>query len=145
MVCSLYVCNDNAKKLDKTLTDETLKEILFLDKQDIEFVTLRLKGLNETSNYCKLELNEKNRYYFIQARRILNNGLYELDLVQDVLMTFNAEIKSANGLLLESDLTKNDSNVTYQKEKNEVVSVHELNNPFTSKTDILVTAYGGSQ
>ena len=66
-----------------TLVD-TLNFSLKLDNSILEPVLI-LKNYSD-GNYCYIK--ELNRYYYIRDIKLLNGGLYQLQLDVDVLMTY---------------------------------------------------------
>ena len=53
-----------------------------------------------TANYCYI--SEFSRYYFITDVRSTNNGLWEISLHVDVLMSWETEIRAQSGIIARS-------------------------------------------
>ena len=100
MKLKIYNNKSNNNVLNKKIT--LVKELDFTLKSDNSIMQpiLVLKNYVE-GNYCYID--EFHRYYYINDVRLLNGGLYELQLDVDVLMTYkdeiiNAEWYSVNGV-----------------------------------------------
>ena len=100
MKLKIYNNKSNNNVLNKKIT--LVKELDFTLKSDNSIMQPILVLKNYTSgNYCYID--EFHRYYYINDVRLLNGGLYELQLDVDVLMTYkdeiiNAEWYSVNGV-----------------------------------------------
>ena len=100
MKLKIYNNNSNTNVLNKNITP--VNELDFTLKSDNSIMQPILVLKNYTSgNYCYID--EFNRFYYINDVRLLNGGLYELQLDVDVLMTYkdkiiNAEWYSVNGV-----------------------------------------------
>ena len=89
MKLKIYNNNSNNNVINKNIT--LVNEIDFNLKVDNSILQpiLILKNY-KGGNYCYID--EFKRYYFINDVRLLNGGLYELNLNVDVLMTYKNEI-----------------------------------------------------
>lgn len=63
---------------------------------------------NDFPNYNYCYITEFNRYYYIADIISVRNGLWELSLSVDVLMTYNAGILKLNGFIERSQSLHND-------------------------------------
>ena len=89
MELQIYNNNSNTNVINKNITlVETLNFNLKADNSILQPI-LVLKNYS-SGNYCFIK--EFNRYYYINDIRVLNGGLYQLQLDVDVLMTYKKEI-----------------------------------------------------
>ena len=89
MKLEIYNNNSNNNVINKNIT--LVNEIYFNLKSDNSILQPILILKNYIGgNYCYIDKFE--RYYFINDVRLLNGGLYELQLNIDVLMTYKNEI-----------------------------------------------------
>lgn len=89
MKLKIYNNNSNTNVINKNIT--LINELDFNLKSDNSILQPILILKNYVGgNYCYIE--EFKRYYFINDVRLLSNGLYELHLNVDVLMTYKNEI-----------------------------------------------------
>jgi len=90
----LYKTTAENNRLNKTLTDAislsgTLREECNITAPDILIETSTNIAMY---NYCYIETF--GRYYFIKNITSVRNGLWRISLKCDVLMTYNAQIKT---------------------------------------------------
>lgn len=89
MKLEIYNNNSNNNVINKNIT--LVNEIYFNLKSDNSILQPILILKNYIGgNYCYID--KFKRYYFINDVRLLNGGLYELQLNVDVLMTYKDEI-----------------------------------------------------
>lgn len=89
MELQIYNNNSNTNVINKKITlIDTLVFNLKADNSILQPI-LVLKNYN-AGNYCFIK--EFNRYYYINDIRVLNGGIYQLQLDVDVLMTYKNEI-----------------------------------------------------
>lgn len=89
MKLEIYNNNSNSNVINKDIT--LINELDFNLKADNSILQPILILKNYIGgNYCYVD--EFERYYFINDVRLLNGGLYELQLNVDVLMTYKEEI-----------------------------------------------------
>lgn len=54
----------------------------------------------DSTNYIKINnINGRNRYYFVTSRERQNGGILKVNLHEDVLMTFNDEIRKLSAVI----------------------------------------------
>ena len=89
MELKIYNNNTNTNVLNKKITlVDTLEFNLKADTSILQPILILKKY--STGNYCFIK--EFKRYYYITDIRVLNGGLYQLQLDVDVLMTYKTEI-----------------------------------------------------
>lgn len=136
-----YTVADNDNVLEKTLESALVKNVLFLNSNNILTPTVRLLINNITEflkrNYCFIETLQ--RYYFIDSVTIERGGIATLELSIDVLMTYKDDILRAS-----AEIVKSDSGVFAQmnyQEKNEVsILKYTGSHVFNGKSLVLVSA-----
>lgn len=136
-----YTVADNDNVLEKTLESALVKNVLFLNSNNILTPTVRLLINNITEflkrNYCFIETLQ--RYYFIDSVTIERGGIATLELSIDVLMTYKDDILRAS-----AEIVKSDSGIFAQmnyQEKNEVsILKYTGSHVFNGKSLVLVSA-----
>ena len=89
MELQIYNNNSNTNVINKNITlVETLNFTLKKDNSMLQPVLI-LKNYSD-GNYCYIK--DFKRYYYIRDIKLLNGGLYQLQLDIDVLMTYKTEI-----------------------------------------------------
>lgn len=89
MELKIYNNNSNTNVLNKKITlIDTLDFNLKADTSILQPILILKKY--SAGNYCFIK--EFKRYYYITDIRVLNGGLYQLQLDVDVLMTYKTEI-----------------------------------------------------
>lgn len=95
MTLDLYTVTDEPRKLDKTLpaASHIQRDGTPRGAVDILRPEILVSGDLLESNYCKISEFE-NRYYFVEERTAVREGLTLLTLRVDVLMSWRDEIKA---------------------------------------------------
>ena len=94
MILNLFKTNDSDNVINKTITNKLTININL--KRDIDVISPRLVIRDSASininafNYCQIE--ELNRFYFIERVEQLNLKLVKLNLSCDVLETYKESI-----------------------------------------------------
>lgn len=89
MELQIYNNNSNTNVINKNITlVDTLNFSLKTDNSMLQPVLI-LKNYSD-GNYCYIK--DFKRYYYIRDIKLLNGGLYQLQLDIDVLMTYKTEI-----------------------------------------------------
>lgn len=112
----LGVCRDPKNKINKTMTDAVSYSCTV--KRHVQVIptggVVPMEGINVISPQIILKADNgvlsKNyayipdfgRYYFVHNTEIAPNGMYTLSLVEDVLMSFKADILNCEVLLSRS-------------------------------------------
>lgn len=91
MELQIYNNNSNTNVVNKDITlIDTLHFNLKIDNSILQPILL-IKNYNQ-GNYCYIK--EFKRYYYITDIKVVNGGLYQLNLDVDVLMTYKEVIMS---------------------------------------------------
>ena len=118
MTLNLYNNSDAPNKLDKTLSSP-------------HTVTVSNNGVNlslgvtrpiitaagKLSDYNYAEISDFGRYYFIDDIEILRNGVTQLRLRVDPLMSFNVDIKALPAIAMRSEQAAKQSPYLYDAKR----------------------------
>lgn len=98
--CILYINESDHRKITKSLKQiGTTQDILFKDNTDMMNPVLQMRSetrFDIDANYCWLE--QTGKYYYI-SDCTYSNGVYELKLHVDVLMTYQQAILAQPAIL----------------------------------------------
>ena len=137
MRIKLYKVYDRENKLNKTLNNEFVLTGSLKNKVSVYNPVIMLKSDNfnfSDYNYCYIE--DFDRYYFIEDIEINNLTLFEVRLREDVLMSFNNDIKNMTVQINESNNPNSNFIDCKMGDKKELIQSIDLENPF-SKTGFL--------
>ena len=102
MEIKVYNNRDSNNVINKTLTDELIKDITLKDRVNILNPTIRLKDdLVIDRNYCYI--SDFKRYYFIDEIVFLNKGIQEIYLTCDLLETYKDDILNSESNIVKSE------------------------------------------
>lgn len=103
MTINLYLCQDDPRKMDKTLTNESVCSTATM-REDVDIsspiIRVQQSVLLQEHNYLKIPAF--NRYYYIKDIVIERTGLSVLYCKTDVLMTFKDSIKTCPAIAARS-------------------------------------------
>lgn len=137
----LYKIDCNFETLDKTqfLSNGITLDYLKCTKEN-EYLnpTLLLKYDIRKFNYCYI--SDYDRYYFIDNVTMLNGGLFEVDLEEDLLYSHIDEIKNITADLNESEKINDYSETSDLNSVQKMV--YDFENPFIDSDYMLVTVKG---
>ena len=138
MRIKLYKVYDRENKLNKTLNNELVLTGSLKTKVSVYNPVIMLKSSVNFNfsdyNYCFIE--DFDRYYFIEDIEIDNLTLFEIRLREDVLMSFNNDIKNMTVQINESSNPNSNFIDCKMSDKKELIQSIDLENPF-SKTGFL--------
>lgn len=137
MRIKLYKVYDRENKLNKTLNNELVLTGSLKNKVSVYNPVIMLKSDNfnfSDYNYCYIE--DFDRYYFIEDIEIDALTLFEIRLREDVLMSFNNDIKNMTVQINESNNPNSNFIDCKMGDKKELIQSIDLENPF-SKTGFL--------
>lgn len=144
MKLKIYNTNSSNNTINKVLTDEVEYDVVFKDTIDFLNPVIRLKDKVSFLEQTYAYLPELGRYYFINKKESIPNGIYILYLQEDVLMTYKNDILSSMATVSRSQSSNSyyDGGDYRAEEKNE----HLLYNSDTElqyeQSTILVTIGG---
>ena len=137
MRIKLYKVYDRENKLNKTLNNEKVLTGSLKNKVSVYNPVIMLKSVDfnfSDYNYCYIE--DFDRYYFIEDIEIDALTLFEIRLREDVLMSFNSDIKNMTVQINESSNPNSNFIDCKMGDKKELIQSIDLENPF-SKTGFL--------
>lgn len=132
MRIKLYKVYDEENKLNKTLNSELVLTGSLKTKVSVFNPIIMLKSVNFNFleyNYCFIE--DFNRYYFIEDIEINALTLFEMRLREDVLMSFNSDIKNMTVQINESSNPNSNFIDCKMSDKKELIQSIDLENPFS--------------
>lgn len=132
MRIKLYKVYDEENKLNKTLNSELVLTGSLKTKVSVFNPIIMLKSVNFNFleyNYCFIE--DFNRYYFIEDIEINALTLFEIKLREDVLMSFNSDIKNMTVQINESSNPNSNFIDCKMSDKKELIQSIDLKNPFS--------------
>ena len=132
MRIKLYKVYDEENKLNKTLNSELVLPGSLKTKVSVFNPIIMLKSVNFNFleyNYCFIE--DFNRYYFIEDIEINALTLFEIKLREDVLMSFNSDIKNMTVQINESSNPNSNFIDCKMSDKKELIQSIDLENPFS--------------
>ena len=132
MRIKLYKVYDRENKLNKTLNNEKVLTGSLKNKVSVYNPVIMLKSVDfnfSDYNYCYIE--DFDRYYFIEDIEIDALTLFEIRLREDVLMSFNNDIKNMTVQINESGNPNSNFIDCKMGDKKELIQSIELENPFS--------------
>lgn len=144
MRCTLYVNKSPTNRMEKELDVITEYEIEFKGSNSVTDITLTLAESNAEmiirANYAFIPL--LRRYYFIMDIRNIKQGLWELDLHCDVLMSFREQILAHSAVIARQetqfDVMLNDE--LYRLNQNPVITTRKFPAGFGQPSFVLAVA-----
>ena len=117
--------------INKNISQIVNMDVEFKDKIDLNKLTLIgtfTSIINNDTNY--VYMTTFNKYFFITDKKILRNGIFEIECEIDLLMTYKDQIKACTGIVKrqqnEYNLDLNDGSLkVYQ-------NPHIITKPFPS-------------
>ena len=147
MVIDLYVNKDEKNKVDKTITDKITYTGNLKDETTVLNPVFRVKAETVVNkNYAYIP--SFNRYYFIANITSIANGLWEISLNIDVLMTYKNVIKQSYAIIDKQENTSK-SNVylndgTFLAESVRANEVIPFDDGFDDDGEIILITAGGN-
>lgn len=98
MVIKLYKSSSDPRVVSKSLFDEiSYNSATARDAFDIMGGSIVIATNSDLSGYNYAHVDDVNRYYYIKDITILREGVWQLELAIDVLMTYADKIRSLHG------------------------------------------------
>lgn len=98
MVIKLYKSSSDPRVVSKSLSDEiSYNSATARDAFDIMGGSIVIATSSDLSGYNYAHVDDVNRYYYIKDITVLREGVWQLELAIDVLMTYADEIRSLHG------------------------------------------------
>lgn len=131
--------------IDKVLSDE--KIVLGEPRGSVNLLSPEIRangkeyGITFNSyNYCYIV--ELERYYYIDSFRFYPNGLVEMSMSVDVLMTYKDDIRASSGLILKQR-DYNPYYGDYDTEGRSDLDTLEFKDPFSHDGEFVIVAMRG--
>ena len=99
---TMGICNDPVNKISKTINSQKIYECVVKNENGVNIMnpTLILKYFDIGYNYCFI--SDFKKYYYVKSININRNGLYEIELKEDVLMSNKEGIMNSTARLSRS-------------------------------------------
>ena len=130
MTVTLYKCNDDNRKIEKTLNNSVSYDARLKDETSLINPTLLLEISVPISSYNYMYIPDFGRYYFITDISSYRNNIWTITGHVDVLNTYKNEIRNCRALesrnkndnsplIVDNNVVlQNDSDVIVQKFSN---------------------------
>lgn len=147
MVLKLYKNNSEKNHVTKVLTNELTLVGDLRRETSIKNPAITIEWNGSIIGYNYAFIVEFNRYYFIVDEKSIRNGVWEITLLCDVLMSFKNDILSAYAVIDHtseydtSDYLSSDIWTTLVKDKTDIINFSG-SSLLTSGEYILITAGG---
>lgn len=148
MNINFYKNTSDNNVLNKNITLISTHNIKLKDECNIMTPSILIHGdISNDINYAYIE--KWGRYYYVRDKKSLNNGIYEINLTVDVLMSFKEKILHLKCII---DKQQDLSNINKYYDDNSLISLskefiesYNFNNGFNENGEfILITAGGGN-
>lgn len=107
-IVKLGVCKDPVNKISKTMSNVTEFQCTVKKSEGINVMTpVILLNTSDIVNYNYCYIPDFKRYYYIKSININNTGLWEVELNEDVLMSFKTGILASTAMLARSTTHRN--------------------------------------
>ena len=147
MVITLYRNNSERNCVNKTLTNARILNGTLRHETSIKNPVITIAGNENTPFFNYAFIDEFNRYYFITDIKSIRNGIWEISLLCDVLMSFKNDILNSHAIIdhtTEHDISKylsSDIWTTLVKDKTDIINFSG-SSLLDSGEYILITAGG---
>ena len=148
MNINFYKNTSDNNVLNKNITLISTHNIKLKDECNIMTPSILIHGdISNDINYAYIE--KWGRYYYVRDKKSLNNGIYEINLTVDVLMSFKEKILHLK-CIIDKQENINLGNKYYDDNSlislsKEFIESYNFNNGFNENGEfILITAGGGN-
>ena len=147
MVLVLYKNNSERNCVIKVLTNELTLNGSLRHETSVKTPVITIAGDNSIISYNYAFIVEFNRYYFITDIKAVRNGIWELSLLCDVLMSFKDDILTSYAVIDQTqeydiyNYLSSDTFVTSVKDKTDIINFSG-SSLLDSGEYILITAGG---
>lgn len=135
-----YKTSDVSNKLEKTLADEKIFNAVLKESMYLSTIHIILNGQIDSFGYNYCYAPKLKRYYFVEKINIMRNNLIEIDLIEDVLMTYKDKILESKCEIVECENNYDNENVTYTGKEVFTENIFNGNNPFLEHSSIIMIA-----
>ena len=147
MVLVLYKNNSERNCVIKVLTNELTLNGSLRHETSVKTPVITIAGDDSIISYNYAFIVEFNRYYFITDIKAVRNGIWELSLLCDVLMSFKDDILTSYAVIDQTqeydiyNYLSSDTFVTSVKDKTDIINFSG-SSLLDSGEYILITAGG---
>jgi len=147
MKLEIISCNDPKNKLNKTMNVLKSFNINLKDRADINDLSIIVNNTNipnDSFNMVSIEMKKTKYYYFVKSCVRYNKDLTKLDLVNDVLSTFNKQINNSTVIVKTvSQSNYNNGSINYDVRPKIQIIKSDTDIPETNNT-VMTTLGGGN-
>ena len=124
MTINFYKNTSDNNVINKNITLISTHNIKLKDECNIMTPSILIHGdISNVINYAYIE--KWGRYYYVRDKKSLNNGIYEINLTVDVLMSHKDKILESDGIIYNSENLKNN----YTPSENYTNDIREKTRP----------------
>ena len=142
MDINFYKNTSDNNVLNKNITLISTHNIKLKDECNIMTPSILIHGdISNDINYAYIE--KWSRYYYVRDKKSLNNGIYEINLTVDVLMSHKDKILESDGIIYNSENLKNNyiPSENYTNDIREKTRVINFSGGFNDSPEfVLITA-----
>ena len=147
MKLEIISCDDPKNKLNKTMNVLKSFNINLKDRADINDLSIIVNNTNipnDSFSMVSIEMKKTKYYYFVKSCVRYNKDLTKLDLVNDVLSTFNKQINNSTVIVKTvSQSNYNNGSINYDVRPKIQIIKSDTDIPETNNT-VMTTLGGGS-
>jgi len=147
MKLEIISCNDPKNKLNKTMNVLKSFNINLKDRADINDLSIIVNNTNipnDSFSMVSIEMKKTKYYYFVKSCVRYNKDLTKLDLVNDVLSTFNKQINNSTVIVkTESQSNYDNGSINYDVRPKIQIIKSDTDIPETNNT-VMTTLGGGN-
>ena len=147
MVINFYKNTSDNNVLNKNITLISTHNIKLKDECNIMTPSILIHGdISNDINYAYIE--KWGRYYYVRDKKSLNNGIYEINLTVDVLMSFKQKILTLKCIIdKQQDLTninKYYNDGSFIVSSKEFIKTINFPNGFNENGEFILITAGGN-
>jgi len=147
MKLEIISCDDPKNKLNKTMDVLKSFNINLKDRADINNLSIIVNNTNipnDSFSMVSIEMKKTKYYYFVKSCVRYNKDLTKLDLVNDVLSTFNKQINNSTVIVkTESQSNYDNGSINYDVRPKIQIIKSDTDIPETNNT-VMTTLGGGN-
>ena len=147
MKLEIISCDDPKNKLNKTMDVLKSFNINLKDRADINNLSIIVNNTNipnDSFSMVSIEMKKTKYYYFVKSCVRYNKDLTKLDLVNDVLSTFNKQINNSTVIVKTvSQSNYNNGSINYDVRPKIQIIKSDTDIPETNNT-VMTTLGGGN-
>lgn len=132
MTLNLYVCYDDERVVNKTLTSIYTLNGTLRDECSVMSPNITIETTSVITQFNYAYIPEFNRYYYITNITAITDKLFELSLKCDVLMSFKNQLKNCYAVIERQETLNNNyiADNEYNKVEYETVGTFLFSNNY---------------